>query len=455
MATINDIDTIVIVMMENRSFDNVLGHLHHPAYGNRPEIQGLADPASTNHYDNFYLERAYKPFAAPDGPLPHDFPHERASIATQIAVQNGQATMSGFVEAYVEATHSVVQDPPPLGFLTPKDVRMSGFLASEYLVCNYWYSPLPAGTQPNRAVAFSGNSLIEDNVIGIIPHDELVLDWLERHHVSWRVYHSGLSFFLLFGTDHALGKNFRSVRDLPADLQKKTVPQVIFVEPEYVDSPVHMGFTPNDNHPPLAIGPGEAFLHMIYSALANVPKRWLRTLLVVTYDEHGGFFDHVEPHPVRMDPPNGAHYKDAFTTTGVRVPTFVASPWVPRGGVSDLVFDHTSILQLLGEKFAGGADKYSDEVTRRKQQGIASLSSVLTLSQARADLPPAPADPILATTLFSGSPKKVLTEHQQAFATAARLALAKNRRSALKRFPELALLPRVPPPVSVPQDGGG
>lgn len=445
MAAIDDIDTIVIVMMENRSFDHVLGHLHHPQYGNRTEIDGLVDPATTADYDNVYDSQVYKPVAAKDKVLPHDLPHTRSTIATQIDVEHGQATMAGFVTAYVDSTHSVVDRPPPMDFQTPPALPVTDFLANEYLVCNSWFAPVPSGTQPNRSVAFTGTTLIDDNVSGLIPHDQLVLDWLTSHQVRWRVYHSGLSFFLLFDpTKEFFSTQFRSVRELARDFQDERparAPQVVFIEPEYEDSPVHLGFTPNDNHPPLAMAPGEAFLHMVYSALASNPKRWAKTMLVVCYDEHGGFFDHRPPRPVHMDPPPaGAKYADPFMTTGVRVPALIASPMVQRGGVSDVLLDHTSLLQLLAEKFAGGARNYSDAVTQRIDQGIASLSATLTRDKPRQDLPLAPAAPIVGQMHFRGGIKRTVGENQLAFKEAARLHLQSNRRQALRTFPELAML---------------
>lgn len=444
MAGIDDIDTIVVVMMENRSFDHVLGHLHHPQYGNRADIDGLVDPETTSEYDNFYDNQVYKPFAAKDEVLPHDLPHTRSTIATQLDVENGQTTMAGFVKAYVDSTHSVVSAPPPMGFQIPPALPVTDFLANEYLVCNSWFAPVPSGTQPNRSVAFTGNTLIDDNVTGLIPHDQLVLDWLTAHDVRWRVYHSGLSFFLLFDpTKEFFSTRFRSVRELARDFQQERparAPQVIFIEPEYEDSPVHLGFTPNDNHPPLAMGPGEAFLHMVYSALATNPKRWARTLLIVSYDEHGGFFDHRAPPPLRMDPPTGAHYTDPFVTAGVRVPALIASPLVGRGSVSDALFDHTSMLQLFAEKFAKGADQYSEDVNKRMAQGVHSLSVALTRTTPRQDLPLPPAAPIVAQMHYRGGIKKALSENQAAFREAARLHLQANRKQAMRTFPELAML---------------
>ena len=443
MAGVNDIDTLVVLMFENRSFDHVFGHLRHPAFGNRPDVEGLRDPATTTRYDNVFENQVFKPFPMDDGVFEHDLPHSRNTIEQQLAFLNGQATMSGFVSSYFARSHSVVVDPPPMGFLKPAAVPVSGFLAAEYGLCNQWFAPLPTGTQPNRSMAFAGESLIEDNAGLIIPNNGLVLDWLERHGVRWRVYHSGISFFLLFNSLHVTGPNFRNLKLLAHDFQTEadnSAPQVIFIEPEYEDTPVHFGATPNDNHPPLAMGPGEMLLHNVYTALVSNPDRWAKTLLVVTYDEHGGFFDHVEPAKVRYPPPPGARFTKAFETTGVRVPTLLASPWIERGATPDDLFDHTSILQFLAEKFAGGPQNYSAQVTARRQQGIASLSAALVEPQRRQDLPLAPAHPIVATSVMRGGDKKSLSENQEAFAVAAREMLNKDRAGTLARFPELALL---------------
>ena len=316
--------TVVVVMMENRSFDHVLGYLSLPQYGGRTDIEGLIEPDINPAFANEYDHQIYRPFVMPDRPLTSDLPHSRAEVNTQLAFRGTKATMSGFVQAYVELTHNIVESPPPLGYMTPASVFMSNFLARNYLVCDHWFAPLPADTQPNRAVAWTGCSLIDDTKGRVIPYRDLVLDWLTRKGVRWRVYHSGLSFFLLFGLlDLALSDNFRSIRQLPGDLATESVdtaPQVIFIEPEYNDSPVHFGNIPNDNHPPLAIGPGEHFLRDVYVTLATSPY-WPNMMLVATYDEHGGFFDHVPPLPINSGVPAGALYSVPFTTTGVRVPT--------------------------------------------------------------------------------------------------------------------------------------
>jgi phospholipase C len=438
VAILDQITAIVIVMMENRSFDHVLGYLCLPPYGGRTDIEGLVHPDTDPRFANDYDHQIYRPFPMADAPLPHDLPHDRHAIQTQLAPSGGTFTMSGFVQAYVESTHSVVEAPPPLGYLTANAVFMSNFLARNYLVCDHWFASLPADTHPNRAMAFTGSALIDDTKVRLLPYRDLMFDWLTQHGVRWRVYHSGLSFFLLFGDyELVLGPHFRSVRQLAGDFATEpddTIPQVIVVEPEYGDAPVHFGFTPNDNHPPLPMGPGEHFLRDVYTALVNSP-RWQTTMLVVVHDEHGGFFDHVPPVPITSPVPPGALYTDAFTSTGVRVPALVASPFVRRGSCYSGLLDHTSILQLLAEKFAGDRRAYSDDVNWRLDQGIESLSSVLSPEQ-RQDVPAAPATPVLAVqTLRATNP--LLTEREQAFALAAQRLMAYDRGRAIRQFPEL------------------
>jgi phospholipase C len=453
-AALDSVQTIVVLMLENRSFDHVLGHLRLPAFGNRRDVDGLENPDDNPAYVNYFEGREHSPFLLRDQRFISDMPHSRARVATQLAFANGRATMSGFAQAYAEHSGNTLAQPPVLGYLTPDDVPVSSFLARTFLTCDRWFAPLPTDTQPNRAMAFTGSTLIDGSEDGLIPHRGLVLDWLSKHQVPWRVYHSGLSFFLLFGPDaveNAVTGDFRSVRDLAGDVATEgdaTWPSVIFVEPEYEDSPVHLFGSPNDNHPPLPMAPGESFLRSVYVALTANPARWAKTLFVVTYDEHGGFFDHVPPLPVRCVPPPGASFTDPFTTTGPRVPAVVASPLVEPASVFSRPLDHTSILQLLAEKFAGGSDRYSDEVTRRRDQGITSLSAVLEAAPAAATAtaPPMPAAQALRSEVVLAAAEPVVSENQQAFLAAARALAASQRPEAVKRFPELLHLPQVNQP---------
>ena len=162
--------------------------------------------------------------------------------------------------------------------------------------------------------------------------------------------------------------------------------QVVFIEPTYTDT--HIG-VPSDDHPPTSITRGQEVFRKVYRALTSNPAKWSKTMLVVTYDEHGGFFDHVSPLRIPTSPPPGASYRP-FKSTGVRVPAMVVSPFVSAGRVFKQPLDHTSILRLLGEKFGDGS--YSDVVDRRQAGPVplSSVADVLDLAAPRQDIPSPP-----------------------------------------------------------------
>lgn len=298
--------------------------------------------------------------------------------------------MDGFVTSY-SAIHRINPGDRPIvmGYFNGPQVPMSDFFARNYAICDHWFSSLPASTQPNRLMSMSGFSQIIDNVI-VLPDQDLVYDWLDRHNVRWRVYHEGIPFFALMpkwlpaivGNDHfrPFGQFFRDVTEEPDD----EFPQVIFLEPIYTDAP-HLGRS-SDDHAPSPISPGQQFLLDAYRAASLDPGRWSRMVMVVTYDEHGGIFDHVSPPLVPTAPPAGANYNTPFNSLGVRVPSFVVSPYVTAGRVYGETLDHISILKFIGEKFGGGQG-YSPVVDGRP---VGSVSDVLDLTTARTDIPSAP-----------------------------------------------------------------
>jgi len=438
------VDTIVIVMMENRSFDHVLGSMRLSQFGGRMDIDGvqsLTDPNLANPSSNGTL--AF-PFIAKDGPLPNDLPHERDLVAVQLASSavTGGPTMTGFVKAYEKASGTTgVVDPPPMGLLTPADLPATGFLAREYAVCDRWFAPLPASTQPNRLMAMSGFSERDNTISGLLPDQDTLFDWLNRHEVPWRVYSAGLSFFALMPKmwPALLTDNFRRLSSLSFDFQHEPAseqPKVIVVEPDYDDSPVHLSGHACDNHPPLPMAFGEAFLRQVYEALTSNPARWQRTVMILTYDEHGGFRDHVPPLRVKCPPPKGASYPE-FTSTGVRVPSIIVSPLVSRGSAKHAHLDHTSILALLAERFGQPGEQYSSEVAARSAAGIQSVSAALDSGPPRNDIPQ-----MSAAAISAASRLVTWTDPQNAMSNAFTQAIegfAKaHGNDALKKFPEIA-----------------
>lgn len=431
-----NVDTIVVVMMENRSFDNVLGYLRSPAHGNRAEVEGIADPSDATYLNPNGDGVGLAPFWTTDGPFPSDLPHGKGAVATQMAFAQVSRShlMNGFVKAFEDEFHTTLDRSPVLGLLTRADLPTTGALADRYTVCDHWFACVPTSTAPNRLMSMCGLTNI-DETGALVPDQPTVYDWLLAHNVRWRVYAAGLPFLLLMPrlSPLMLTSHFRRLHELPEDLAKEPAnlrPQVIFIEPDYYDSPVHF-HPPCDNHPPLAMAPGEAFLGQVYGWLTQDPAQWARTVLVVSYDEHGGFFDHVPPHPVRYRNPNGI----TFETTGPRVPTLVAGPFAPRA-VAKTVLDNTSILQLLAERFGSPGEPYSAEVSGRKQQGIGSVSAVLSApgantTVAKLGVPAVPAPPTDAQAPHGGGALR------QCFDSATRSFVAQHQAEALAKYPEL------------------
>ncbi len=390
---IKDIDTVLIVLMENRSFDHMLGSLGLPPF--RLAVDGLQN-AGGPRYGNPYNGGSYLPFHMSRLDMPHDPPHERAPIANQIgAVISGEYNMTGFVQSYY--MNGQIAGPAPgtlpevMGYFTPDEVPMTDFLARNFAVCDRWFSSIPASTQPNRLMAMSGYTLIDGNV-HVLDDQYLVYDWLNDHGISWRVYHEGIPFFALMPRilGRLLDDNFRGFERLYNDFKDEseaTFPEVIFVEPTYTDAP-HLG-TPSDDHPPSSIAGGQAFLRNVYTALTCNPARWARTLMILTYDEHGGFFDHASPRAIVTPPPRNAKFA-TFNSSGVRVPGIVVSPLVPAGTIYSQPLDHTSILAMVAQKYGARGETYSDEVEQRRGVFTGNIADMLSLNTQRPQilLPP-------------------------------------------------------------------
>ena len=401
---LSDIETIVIVIMENRSFDHLCGYLSLPAGDGAPPlaVEGLrADAAWRDPFVNLFEGAPYPLHRlGPETQIIDDPDHTQKSIAMQITTAPASGPpgqMGGFVKSYV--TYAPHNHPPAnqslvLGYYDAAAAPMVDFFARNFAICDHWFAALPLGTQANRLMAMAGETKIVDNAAVFLPDQPLVYDWLTAHQITWCAYQSG-DFFPFFSlmpdwtseiagslTLSALGQrsgHFRRFGRFATEWSDNTLPmpQVIFIEPEYTDGP-HAD--PNDDHPPTGIAKGQAFLADIYTALIANPQRWANTLMLVTYDEHGGFFDHVEPLPMP-----GMAASTAFTTTGVRVPAFIVSPHVAPGTIFTGPLDHTSILQLLAGRFAPGQE-YSLAVTAR-QQHLSRLADIL----APAAIPRAPA----------------------------------------------------------------
>ena len=342
-----NIDHIVVLMMENRSFDHMLGYLS--KHGGRSDVEGLK-----GNEKNRYLGEDYPSFPLPDTNFFQSPPHTYESVEAQI----GKGDMDGFVAAFAQKFAGQDIDVGKImGYHPAEHVPVYDALAREFAICDYWFAAHPGPTFCNRFYTLTGRlnrnrfDLPEKNN----PHlaefhpvkTKTLFDHLSDHGVSWHYYENRYCFLRLFER-YTLDDKFiidfnDPLKGFVASAQAGTLPAVSFIDPNFVDEPDDGD---NDDGPPADIRAGQNLIGTIVNALMNGPN-WHKTLLLITYDEHGGFFDHVDPfkHSDNAKPVSKIdHY-------GVRVPTFVVSPRVDAGSVNHMVFDHTSIPKTIIRRF--------------------------------------------------------------------------------------------------------
>lgn len=358
------IDHIVVLMLENRSFDHMLGYLS--LEGGRTDVDGLtaamANPGADRSYPVFHLPRGAV------GAKELDPEHSGEAVARQI---HGGA-MDGFVASYAEtlARRGVVAaDPGPImGYYNAHDLPTYDHLAAEFAICDRWHSSVPGATWPNRLYALTGHAdgSADDKPGAPIYDKPSFVRHLDAGGVSWRWYSYAPGTLRCVDSEYLVGHHdhFAFVDRVKlgwaAKLEEKVVidedsssfledavtgrlASVSWLDPNFCDLNL-VGSPSNDDHAPSDVFEGQELVFRVYNALASGPK-WDRTLLVVTYDEHGGFHDHVSPPAAADDDP------ERFGRYGVRVPTLVASPWIPRGHVSHAIFDHTSLIKTIMQRF--------------------------------------------------------------------------------------------------------
>ncbi|MCC7077945.1 MAG: alkaline phosphatase family protein [Acidimicrobiia bacterium] len=344
------IDHIVVLMMENRSYDHVLGRL--------PGTHGLTRDMSCGDDDGIPIHvHRVKDMTCTVGDLPHGF--EDGMLCYN------EGRNDGFVRS--NGTQS-------MGYMSPLEVPWMYSLALEYTVFDHWHCSLLAGTWPNRrylCAGTTGGSRTDDFAPGKFGYwERTVFHQLAAAGISWGVYYTDVPFPALYPDlllRHA--RNFKPVRELYRDLAAGRLPQVVMIEPGYLVG--------TDDHPPRNTQPAQRFMHDVVEAVRLSPL-WPRTALVITYDEWGGFFDHVPPPELADDHP------DLGRPVGFRVPALMVSPWAHRGAVSHRVKDHTSWLKFVQWRFGLPA------LTTRNETADNLLEALDFSSPMRTDLAPLP-----------------------------------------------------------------
>jgi phospholipase C len=369
VRALDRVEHIVVLMMENRSYDHMLGYLS--LQGRRPELDGLQAGMANAYHDGSgkfpqYDGLSFGVHELTDTRMTkaQDPPHGGSSVDLQLKDNSG-----GFVQTYMDERGgpSEVHPADVMGYHSDAQLPVYDHLVEKFCVCDRWFSSVAGSTFPNRLYSMAGRAAgkreNDDPPIYHLPSFVRHLDQVKG--VSWATFVHDVTP-ILWGVDndypfhHLLDEHvawfdghFRPPHFGDTFIQraaKRKLPNVCWIDPSFAD--LRTGLMrliappSNDDHPPSDVTLGQALVLKLYDALAS-SRLWEKTLLVITYDEHGGFYDHVPP---PLDPPDDN--PKVFKRYGVRVPAIVVSPLVGRRSFSHELFDHTSIIKTILLRFA-------------------------------------------------------------------------------------------------------
>jgi phospholipase C len=443
------IDHVVVLCLENRSFDHVLGYLDHPD----PHFEGVRRGGP---YENPGWDGGP---AVPTSPtakrvIPFGPDHSHDAVMEQLAVEGKQPTNRGFVISYERKARGLAPpafgglagglvarwkgQPPPKGKTAigrgplvmqcqdPAKVPVLSRLALDFAVCDHWFCSVPGETWPNRNFLHAATSDGETNIEIRGYTDRTIFELLEDNGSDWRIYHDDTpqvwAFPKLWNTP-ARHARWHPIEHFAREVAAGELPAYTFIEPNHrppfhtldhrpaPGAPAELGSSQHpennlvsddgydgydDNAKDTDFARAERLIATVYEALRAAPEVFARTLLVITYDEHGGLYDHVPP-PTGVPAPGDPkglltrlllalfHRKTAafdFSMLGPRVPTVVVSPLIPPGTLDQGVHDHASVPSTLRALFA----PHAEPLTKR-DGWAAPFHHLASLSAPRTDLP--------------------------------------------------------------------
>jgi phospholipase C len=371
-AILPQIKHVVVLTLENRSFDNLFGGLYDGTPGNTPAcyipntspppFNGL--PANSYFNENIAVNGGAQVFAREGttawtvgtkkvaaSSVPNPDPGEEFNhVATQI----GANKMDGFLTDYISWVTSAGGTPDEAAQImqsfSPAQIPVITTLARSFAVSDAWHASVRSQTWPNRAFLQAGASAGHVNNESWPWNISTIFDVLTGQGLSWMVYNDSAlpsltktMFFEKYGTNEA---NFGGIGGFQKACQAGTLPVFTFLEPSFGPYEIDESY-----HPPYDVTPGETFLAKIYKMIRDSPARD-EILFVVLFDEHGGTYDHVVPPAAPPGfPPATDVSKFAFNQFGIRVPAIVVSSYVTAGTVfrsgTGIPYDHTSVLATL------------------------------------------------------------------------------------------------------------
>ncbi len=395
------IEHVIVLMLENNSFDRMLGCMN-TVY---PNLEGVAsDPSKRPLIPDFpdashlfaQLQDAAYSISADPG-------HEIDDVLRQLH-NLGQGFVADFAQHAPKAPD--VDRYEIMAYFSLDSLPVLHKLARSFTVCDHWFSSVPGPTWPNRFFVHSGTSLGHVNMPNGFFHPAIhcydqptVYQRLSERGKSWKIYFGDIPQSLTMLEQLKHKGNYHHLETFFSDASGSApaFPEYAFIEPYY------FGAKQCDQHPPTDVRHGEVLLARIYNSLRANEELWRSTLLVVVYDEHGGFYDHVAP-PSTV-PPDRHTKTFGFDRLGVRVPALLISPWVDPG-VFSTELDHTSLLKYVTDKW--GLGPLGNRTAQAK-----SFSETLSLRTT----PPADCPAVLSIPTADPNPINVqLNSHQAALA---------------------------------------
>ncbi len=344
------VDTIVIMMLENRSFDHSVQDA--PSAGIDVEVApaDFANPDPDAVSVPMFRDTTLC-FVDPD----HSWPAVHAQI------DGGK--MDGFVTSN-DATHETPIPGIPLdmmkgnramGYYTEDDIPFTYWLAKQFAIGDHYHASVPGPTWPNRMYLYGASSFgrtdnsFPENV------EATLMDYLTTRGIDWKIYRSETPCYGIFPDriiEAIAQKRVVDLSEFTTDAKKGTLPPVVFIDAGFSISDSN-SYTQEDEHPPGMMQFGQRATAGIVNTLMDSPQ-WKRAAMFITYDEHGGLFDHVVPPkacPPDDLPAENAGPGEGFDELGIRVPFIVVSPWAKKNFVGHHVYDHTSIVRFVESRF--------------------------------------------------------------------------------------------------------
>jgi len=395
---------IVVLMMENRSFDHMLGSLA----ADDPRIDGIT--GGLNNPDTTEAAVKPQPLAEFQGQLDPDPDHHFSAVDLQIfggdTSPNRTANMQGFIKSYFNQRRDVPHSQKIMYYFPKEKLPVLTTLAKEFAVFNRWFASIPGPTICNRAFAHYGTSFgrVDMNLMYINePFKSIysrLIDASPKRTSKLYYFDVASSTLEIVNLLQNQPELFGTFDQFLSDCARGQLPDYSFIEPNYSDHDTDSGEAiASDQHPDHNVQAGELFIAQVYMAIKKTPALWASTALLVVYDEHGGIYDHVVPPACAPDQftasanDTGTGREFKFDRLGVRVPAVLISPWIPKGKVDNRTFDHASIPATVTKLFLGDYDprspreKNADVFIEPKTQTSDPGRNLLSLGAMRTDCP--------------------------------------------------------------------